>query len=70
MSNVHGVGDMYVWLCMIVSSSMMCGFVFVEQVELVCVFMLHLASGDWDVCCLFWVARSAVTIGPRSHGSE
>ena len=64
MSSVLGVGGMYVWLCGIGSGSIMCGFVLAEQLGLVCVFMLHPTSGEWDVCCLFWATRSAVTTGP------
>ena len=68
VSNAPSVGDMYVWLCKIgpgsIICSIICGFVLAEQIGLACVFMLHPASGDWEVSYLFWAARSAVTTGP------
>ena len=64
VSRVLGVGDMYVWSCGTGSGRIISGFVLVEQIGLVCVIMLHPASGGWEVCCLFSAARSAVATGP------
>ncbi len=40
---------------------------------MVCFFVSYIALGDWDICCLFWATRSAVTAGPgkpRSQGGS
>ena len=45
VSRVSGVGDVYVWSRGIRFGRFICGFVLAEQIGLVCVVVLHSASG-------------------------
>ena len=64
VSNVHGVGGMYMWLCGSVSGSIVCGFVLAVQIGLMCIIVLNPSLREWGICSVFGAACIVVSSGP------
>ena len=64
VSNVLGVGGMYMWLCGSMSGSIICGFVLPVQIGLVRIIVFNPSLRVWGIYFLFGAACNAVSSGP------